>query len=160
MTVEITEAHPELSLPIVYKKNYQCEVIIKGKIPPYGIDSEVDENFLAWSIAFELINNCVENRVPGSEIGAKQIQVTFEHGKIVVEDDFIYENPEEVLASIITIRDSGKPQTTRPIEEDLGFPLGGVGIFTTVKSLKDYGGELNYFIKDGTIVAIATWKPD
>ena len=52
-------------------------------------------------------------------------------------------------------------EATKPIEEDLARPAGGVEIFTSVQSLRDYGGELNYYDKkDGTIVAVATWKPE
>lgn len=75
-----------------------------------------------WQVVLELISNCVENRISGSNEGAKNKQVTFESGKLTVEDDFICPNPEQDLHKIIKIRDSKKPTTTK--EPQGGLPAG------------------------------------
>jgi hypothetical protein len=146
---------PEKSIPKSYLKYYGTTVVFAGEIPPYNpgeitIESEV------WQVVLELLSNCVENRLPESDAGAKNITVTFEPGKATVEDDFVYEKPEAVLKQILQMRDSERPTTTKHSEDR--FPSGGMGLYNSTKTLRKLGGDLDYYVKDGTIVAVATWE--
>jgi len=146
MTIE--RIPPEQQLPAHYLKYYGIEMSISGR---------VTTNSQIWRVVFELLSNCSENRIRESDAHPTKIDVTFEPGKVTVEDNFVYQNPEAVLQNILSIRDSGRPQTTRSPDND-GLRLGGAGIFTSVKILKELNGSLNYHIKAGTIVAVGTWK--
>jgi hypothetical protein len=146
---------PEVSVPETYRKHYNVKVEFSGLIPTYPADGKITTGSQVWGVVFELLSNCVENRIPESDIGAKKITVTFQPGQVTVEDDFVYEEPEPVLERILAIRDSGKPFTTKPPED--GYTAGGCGIYTSTKTIRELGGNLDYHIKDGTIVAVATW---
>lgn len=147
---------PELSIPESFQKYYGVKVIIRGPAPIFNPNQNLGSNYI-WGVVTELTSNCVENRIPNRKIGAKNITVIFEPGKVTVEDDFVYANPEPVLELILRIRDSGKPFTTKPLDD--GFPDGGIGILTSTSRLQKLGGKLNYYIKNGTIVAVATFDP-
>lgn len=155
MSAEIQ--HPETSLAESYLKYYGVNITFSGEIPTI-ISGETNMQSDMWHVVFELISNCVHNRMPESSEGAKDIQVTFESGKLTVEDDFICPNPEQDLQKILKIRDSKKPITTKEPED--GLPAGGAGIYTSIRKLEKYGGRLDYTIKDKKIVAIATWEED
>lgn len=140
-----------------YGRDYGATIHFVGDPPPIDPNNpSVNED--VWHILHELINNCVGNRIPGSSLGATEITATFNSGRLTVEDNFTYTNPEEVLERILQIRDSGRPMTTRardPKDESL---FGGAGIAGTILRLKKYGGKLDYRIQDGTIVAEITWN--
>lgn len=141
-----------------FRANYQADVRFIGEAPDLDLDGPQNINSDIWKIVGELIRNCVTNKIPDNKIGATEVVVTFEKGKLTVEDNFVYENPEEVLAKILQIRDSGKPGTTKGKDPNFRFPIGGAGIAETLRRLKSYDGKLDYRIKDRTIVAEVTWK--
>lgn len=97
------------------------------------------------AIVSELTDNCMEK-------GAKNIYITLSDNFLRVEDDFAEPDPEKTLKLINKIKESGKATTTK----DSG---GGMGIAKIVMGfLNRFGGNLNYYISDGKIVAEATWK--
>ena len=108
----------------------------------------------------ELVSNCVTNRVPGLDAGAKRIEIKFGTRELTVRDDFVYEDPEEILQRLRNIIASGRPKTTKLPDPDLGYPLGGMGIFTIVQALREHDGELSYFTENGTIVSKIKWEKD
>ncbi len=96
-------------------------------------------------IVSELTDNCMEK-------GAKSIYVTLSDNFLRVEDDFVEPDPEKTLKLINKIKESGKIITTK----DSG---GGIGITRIVMGfLNRFGGDLNYYVNDGKIVAEATWE--
>lgn len=153
--MSVEHLSPEAAVQETYRRNYGATVVVKGDIPEYDLEN-VTTGTKVWTVVFELLNNCAENRLLGSSVGAKRIEVIFEPGKVTVKDDFVYERPKEVLKLILEIRDSREPRTTKPFIKGR-FP-GGAGIFTSTKTLRELGGNLDYYVEDGTIVAVGTWK--
>ena len=97
------------------------------------------------AIVSELTDNCMDK-------GAKSIHITLSDNFLRVEDDFIEPNPERTLKLVNKIKESGKVMTTK----NSG---GGMGIAKIVMGyLNRFGGNLNYHIRDGKIVAEATWE--
>lgn len=96
-------------------------------------------------IVSELTDNCMEK-------GAKNIYITLSDNFLRVEDDFVEPDPEKTLKLINKIKESDKAITTK----NSG---GGMGIAKIVMGfLNRFGGNLNYYINDGKIVAEATWE--
>lgn len=109
-----------------------------------------DRNFCP--IVTELVNNCLMKN-------ATTVIVTIELGKITVEDNVKHE-PGEIVSILANVR-SERPKTTKPPDEDFGFPIGGVGIWSSRRTLEKYNGQLLYEVtSDGRIIAIATWDAD
>jgi|SaaInlStandDraft_3_1057020.scaffolds.fasta_scaffold81789_1 hypothetical protein len=151
----VPERIPHINLIEGYEKHYQVDAHFDGEIPA---DHGGDLRDAIWGKVAELINNCVENRIPGSDEGASNVWISFEVGKLTIKDDFEYDDPEAVLKAIIAIRDSGKPKTTRL--DDEGKPgIGGMGIYSASRFFSEYGGWLNYYVENNTIVAEGTWDP-
>ena len=105
-------------------------------------------------IVTELADNCMDK-------GAKCIIITLSNNSLRVEDDYIEPNPEKTLKLLNKIKNSGKLITTkRKQREARGCGSGGgMGISKIVMGyLNRVGGNLDYSILDGKIVAEATWK--
>ncbi len=97
------------------------------------------------AIVSELTDNCMEK-------GAGSIYITLSDNFLRVEDDFVEPDPEKTLKLINKIKKSGKATTTKNSD-------GGVGIAKIVMGfLNRFGGDLNYYINDGKIVAEVTWR--
>jgi hypothetical protein len=154
MSVEVEKNSPAETFSSHFLEHHGVEINFEGIIP-----SEDNENTLLWGIVSELLDNCVENRIPGSDAKPQHINVTFEEGRITMEDDFVYENPEEVLETINKFIEAGGG-TTKPPHPDFDFPIGGWGIALVLNMLQKSGGGIKYEIKDGTIKTIATWNTE
>lgn len=105
-------------------------------------------------IVGELTDNCMNK-------GAKSIIITLSGTSLRVEDDFIEPDPEKTLMLLNKIKNSGKLMSTKLKERkvpDCG-PGGGMGIAKIVMGfLNKVGGNLEYSVNDGRIVAEVTWK--
>lgn len=106
-----------------------------------------DRNFCP--VVTELVNNCLNK-------GAERVKVLVEWGRIVVEDDVVH-TPNELEAILANVT-SERPRTTKEVDLELSYPLGGVGIISIRSDLAKYGGVLNYEVVEGRrIKTIATW---
>jgi hypothetical protein len=96
-------------------------------------------------IVSELADNCMDK-------GAKSIVITLTNNSLRVEDDVTEANPEKTLKMLNKIKDAGRVTTTK----DTG---GGMGIAKIVMGfLNKFGGDLEYSIAEGRIVAEVTWQ--
>jgi hypothetical protein len=104
-------------------------------------------------IATELTDNCMEK-------GAKNIKISFTLNSMIIEDDVVEKDPEKTLEFLNKVKNSGKKITTKDEERIAAgcAPGGGIGIFQTVKTVRLFDGDLNYFVVDRKIVAKVTWK--
>ena len=154
MSVEIKKDSPAETFSSHFLKHHGVEINFEGIIP-----SEDDEKTLLWGVVSELLDNCVENRIPDSDAKPKHINVTFEENRVTIEDDFIYENPEEILEKINKFIKTGGG-TTKPLHPDFDFPIGGWGIASVLNILQKSGGGIKYEIKNGTIKVIVIWDTE
>lgn len=105
-------------------------------------------------IVSELTDNCMDK-------GAKSILITLSNNVLRVEDDVVESDPKKTLKLLNKIKNSGKIKTTKDKQrEAAGCGLGGgMGISKIVMGyLNKFGGNLDYFIVEGRIVAEATWQ--
>ena len=104
-------------------------------------------------IVGELTDNCVDK-------GAKSIFITLSNNHLRVEDDIVESNPEKTLKLLNKIKNLGKLKTTKAKQRKAAGcgTEGGMGTKMIVGYLNKFGGDLNYFIVDGKIVAEATWE--
>jgi len=104
-------------------------------------------------IVSELADNCMDK-------GAKSIIITLSNSSLRVEDDYIEPNPEKTLKLLNKIKNSGKLITTKDKQRKVAGcgPGGGMGSKIVMGYLNRFGGNLDYFILDGKIVAEATWE--
>ena len=106
------------------------------------------------AIVSELTDNCADK-------GAKRILITLSDNSVRVEDEVVEPNPEETLKFLNEIKKSGEIVTTKSKQrEGKGRgPGGGMGISKIVMGyLNRVGGNLDYSIIDGRIVAEVTWS--
>lgn len=105
-------------------------------------------------VVSELADNCMDK-------GAKSIIITLSNISLRVEDDVIEPDPEKTLKMLNRIKDSGKVTSTKDkqrisLNKD---PGGGMGISKIVMGLLNkFGGDLEYSVVEGRIVAEATWQ--
>jgi hypothetical protein len=103
-------------------------------------------------IVGELTDNCMDK-------GAKRILVTLSDNSLRVEDDIVEPNPQETLNLLNKIKDSEKMMTTKSKQREAANrgPGGGMGTKIVIGYLNKVGGNLEYSIIDGRIIAEATW---
>lgn len=105
-------------------------------------------------IVSELADNCMDK-------GAKSIVITLTDSSLRVEDDVAEPDPEKTLKMLNGIKDAGRVTTTKDkqrisLNKD---PGGGMGIAKIVMGfMNKFGGDLEYSIVEGRIVAVATWQ--
>ena len=104
-------------------------------------------------IVGELTDNCMDK-------GAKRILITLSDNSLRVEDDVVEPNPEKTLKFLNKIKDLEKIITTKSKQREAAnrSPGGGMGTKIIIGYLKKFGGNLNYTVVDGRIVAEATWE--
>ena len=103
-------------------------------------------------IVGELTDNCMDK-------GAKRIVVTLSDNSLRVEDNIVEPNPQETLKLLNKIKNSEEIMTTKSKQRETANrgPGGGMGTKIIIGYLKKVGGNLDYSIVDGRIIAEATW---
>ncbi|KKR99064.1 MAG: hypothetical protein UU51_C0033G0007 [Microgenomates group bacterium GW2011_GWC1_41_20] len=149
MTPEKFMAFPGEIEDCLYERS--AKLVLKSGVPEDLYSRPISQHLPL--IASELIDNCVDK-------GAKNVFLTITPNSMVIEDDFVEQNPEKVLELLSKIKSSHKWVTTKDKQrKEAGCATdGGMGIFQTMNTLKLFEGDLNYYIVDQKIVAEVTWK--
>lgn len=136
MNTEILAPDPNEDFLSLCKNAYpNTEVIINGNLPQIRGPLQF-VNIMVW----ELTDNCADQE-------AHRVQITYNPGILIIEDDVTHGNPQAILANI----NSENPQThTDDIER-------GFGITRMRELLKKRNGSLIYKETDGRIIACASW---
>jgi two-component sensor histidine kinase len=124
--------------------SYEAELIVTGEP---SLD-EQNDYFLNLALN-ELVINCLENRVPGSEIGAQKVEIVFQNDHILVRDDFKYDDKTILRDRLQLLTDRVR---TCEIATTKTVP-GGLGVTSAVKTLGEIGRELEYHQEGRGIVA-------